>query len=147
MAYPLHRACMKDEGAELVAALVRAGAQLESRKVWWGGPPSGRTQCWEGTPLFTAACIARYDSVQELVWQGASLRALSKCTKEVLSFMQYDRAGPPAHDAELAAILHPSTYRWVLILLSTVCPASCHLSSLYLCLQGVASPQRSGGIW
>ena len=75
MAYPLHRACMKDEGAELVAALVRAGAQLESRKFWWGGPPSGRTQCWEGTPLFTAACIARYDSVQELVWQGASLRA------------------------------------------------------------------------
>ena len=109
LAYPLHRACMKDAGAELVDALVRAGAQLESRKVWEG--TGWRTQLWEGTPLFKAACIARYDSVQELVWQGASLKAPSNLTTERgRNLLREETCGPPPHDAELAAVLHPSTY-------------------------------------
>ena len=73
--YPLHIACMKDGGAKLVDALVPAGAQMECKKSWEGCVPYQ-----EGTPLFKAACIARYDSIQELVWQGASLRAPTGCT-------------------------------------------------------------------
>ena len=87
LAYPLHRASIKDRGAELVDALVRAGAEMESRAVWskarWNKvlQVEYRTQ-WGGTPLFRAACLARYDSVQELVWQGASLKAPSHCEVE-----------------------------------------------------------------
>ncbi len=106
---------MKDAGAELVDALVCAGAQLESRAVWRG--TGWRTQRWEGTPLFKAACVARYDSVQELVWQAASLKAPSNCMMERgQKYLREEISGPPPHDAELAAVLHPSTYRWVHVL-------------------------------
>ena len=108
LAYPLHVACMKDGGAELVAALVCAGAQMECRKSWEGCVPYQ-----EGTPLFKAACIARYDSVQELVWLGASLKAPAGCTvsrahPSAMSLWD-EKAEPPPHDAELAAVLHPTS--------------------------------------
>ena len=107
----LHMACMEEGGAELVDALVCAVAQRECRRQWFG--TEWRTQRLEGTPLFRAACIARYDSVQELVWQGASLKAPS--TAMAKSRLQETTAGPQCHDAELAAVLHPSTYKWVLL--------------------------------
>ena len=133
---------MKDGGAELVDALICAGAHMESGQLWSG--TGWRTVPWEGTPLFKAACVARYDSVQELVWQGASLKALSRCTdKEVLRWMRKETAGPPSHDAELAAVLHPSTYKWVpnLSPLQIYCvPMPCSLPFLLYCLQGVARP-------
>lgn len=47
---------------------------MECRKDWHGCVPFQ-----EGTPLFTAACIARFDSVQELVWRGAFLKAPTGC--------------------------------------------------------------------
>ena len=110
LAYPLHIACMKDGGAELVDALVRAGAQMECWKDWEGCVPYQ-----EGTPLFKAACTAHYDSVQELVWQGASLTAPTNCTVANAHLsavcLWNGTPGPPPHDAELAAVLHPSTYK------------------------------------
>ena len=110
LAYPLHTACMKDRGADSVDALVRAGAQMGSRQRLSG--TLKRTLPWEGTPLFKAACTARYDSVQELVWQGASLEAPSNCiVEEGSQWLQEETAGPPPHNAELAAVLHPSTYK------------------------------------
>ena len=59
MQYPLDVACRKDCGAELVNALVHAGAQMELSQVAWGCGPS--TNSVVSTPLFKAAYVARYD--------------------------------------------------------------------------------------
>ena len=104
LAYPLHMACMKEGGAELVNALVHAGAQMECKKVWSG---TKWTAHWEGTPLFRAASFPRYDSVQELVWQGASLKAPTACTAEVLRQRWEETARPPPHDAEQLCVFGP----------------------------------------
>ena len=97
---------------------------------------------------FKAACIARYDSVQELVWQGASSNVPtgSTVTNAHPSALRSrdERAGPPPHDAELAAVLHPSTYKCAHASSSLNC-AMCPQPDLLLyvlkhCLQGVARP-------
>ena len=151
MAYPLHRACMKDAGAELVDALVCAGAQLESRAVWRG--TGWRTQRWEGTPLFKAACVARYDSVQELVWQGASLKAPSNCMMEggqIFCVRRYLGHHLMMLSWQLCCT-RPHTGKCVslpLLLQCTVCPASCsfitcpHVTSAGCCKTLTVMRQR-----
>ena len=151
LAYPLHMACMKKGGAELVNALVHAGAQLECRKVWSSTTWSSR---WEGTSLFRAACFPRYDSVQKLVWQGASLKAPTACTVWGMQQRWESRAQPPPQDDELAAMLHPSTYKWVhvilplflCIVLSTLC--SYNMSPCIGCrlLQDLDDPWAQGKV-
>ena len=120
----LHEACMMDGGAELVDALVCGGVPMESTSLWSGTEWS--TRHLVGTSLFKAACVACYGSVQELVWQGASLKA--SCTAMANpTWLEEATAGSSCHDAELAAMLHPSTYRWVdffsLLSVCAFCPA------------------------
>ena len=125
----LHMTCTKEGGAQLVAALVRAGAQVECERPFRSTGDS-RIYTLEGTPLVKAAFFARYDSVQELVWQGASLKA--PCAAEYSSMSLWDTtAGAPCHDAALAAMLHQSMYRWVhffslLSVLSPLCAQTVH---------------------
>ena len=109
---------MMEGAAELVDALVCAGAQMECASL--GSGTAWSTHHLESTPLLGAACVARYDSVQELVWQGASLKA--PCTAKANPvWLEETKAGSSCHDAELAAVLHPSTYKWVHVFLCSQC--------------------------
>ena len=64
--------------ADLISALLSMGATLECRTTWqtesWQ-----RHYLWDGTPLFKAASLAHYDTVQMLVWLGASLGGQCRC--------------------------------------------------------------------
>ena len=93
--------------ADLISALLSVGATLESISKWqtesWQ-----RHYLWEGTPLFKAASLAQYDSVQMLVWLGASLGGQCRCSTTFSG--RKARSLPEEH--VLASHLPPATYRW-----------------------------------